>query len=1850
VLELSSLSSRILYNKGLVLLNLKRYKESIDFFDRVIDLKQDNIADAYTSKATALDYLKESEEAEKFYALAAEEYSTKILKLSKDAENLLKSGDYEKALKMVEQILTIESNNTYGLYLKALALFNLKRYKESIPVFEKYIELDPNNVKALSYLGQSYYFYEQYDKAINFLDKVIDIKQKVNDDDAGARYYKGNSLLYLNRLSEAKEELKKALFLYEKIEDREQMMQSLKMLRSIYSNYYDNFDFNKSLSFSHELIKLDKDRIEFKLMLAEDYIKLHNIFKADRLLNEIQDFSKDKDGEKYKKIQKFLNLCSNFIDLNELNDHVGLTAFYKFFTSKEFNDSKIPSDFWNFNAIKYVIEESSLTRGKIDILFAIISYYQYPTTENKKNVEYLITSYLGETTIKQAEKISETTNQYKKLKLIVIFTIIGIVALLSMVSSYYATANYIEYPAIVVPNDIEDWTINPQNETLYYITKSGKFVEYDLRRDRSEYVGFELSTIFGNNQWINQFLYGIVFPKANLPIKEYYIGGQPMKLIYDENKDFIFIIDKKSKNITVIKNGEIGNIILKGRPTDIEFKDEFIYISTKKPNSLSIFKYPTVNLEIKKIKTINLIHNPEFIVNDKDNNMIFLINSNSAILSFMNLSFIENNFEIIQQPNQDRYIKNINLRESNFVPVDASYNDNNSQIMIHNLKNQELIIIDATDPEKLQDNNIKNIKKKIPFENSYFANIEIGNKNDTFISVPNTKTIHIIKTNNITENDIYKIKFDDISIGKVNFNDKNYKLFIHVKSNNTIIPIDFNNSNPGDHINVGQDPFAMIYDDNNSILYVTNRIDNSISMIDTNTNDEINIPVGIWPNDITFDNDANKVFVVNSNFNGQNYNGPSTITIIDKLTNESSHYLTGGYGSNSLGVDKSHRKIYISNFVNNTVSVLDYNGKILHIIPVNIGPVDIAVNPSNNLVYVANYDDDSISIIDTRKYNVIQNLTVGNGPNDIVVQNVSDSKSKIFIVNSLSDTVSRIEIDDLLINNYYHKVTNTISVGKYPISAAYFENSRNKNLYVSNSDNTISVINTESSNIFPKGSIPIQSSTNPDPRQVTPSGIAVNSKNGMLYVSSAEYDMVSLYNGTDFELKHTPYPVQAIQAGKKPYGIKIDQVTGNLYVPNLQSDFINVFSKNESFSTNINVANISYLDIDQYNGKIYVSHKYSNNISVYSFNNTNKKFEETNTTIFIGYTPSCIFVDEYNSRLLVAGNNMLTVYDLHTLNLIKKNIPIGLSANSIAIDESMNKVYLNDPLEDEFLVLEGTTYQPVWPDLPDTWAGESPSSIAVNQKTGDIYISNKNSDSITKLDPTMTSAIAIADDIGKSPTAIAINSQKDRAYVVNEKSHTISIIDTVSNKILRNVPVGKYPNSIDLDIHNDDIYVTSSYTNNIYKFHDDTITKGITSSFNEDGKILSYLNLTKVRFVNTTNDDSTSSILPFKGNEIVSDSKNVYVSSIEGKLISKISFDDNNLTNLEINTYPSSIALDPNKNQLYVLDDYDQRILIINTNKFEISPNFEIPLDSVKNISSPDSIAVDTTLNKIYVTDKDAQSIFVIDIRTNRINEIHLSGSPDSIAVDTKTHKVYGTYDKTASSIFVIQNNTAKNIDFPKYFIPKHIFFTDSNTLIFDSHLKYIILLDNNDIFKFISYIPYEPKFKDPKEISIDAKSKKIYAINNTHYISIDIPEIEKLKNIYLPSLVSPVSIAVDTTLNKIYIVDRIYNYSYYSFYANSISIIDSNTNKIVKKIPFHGSPDSIAVDTTLNKIYVTDNYYNSISIIDSNTNKIEKQFQVGDFPVSIAVDSKTHKVYIVNQGNYITLEPATISIIDLIK
>jgi YVTN family beta-propeller protein len=67
----------------------------------------------------------------------------------------------------------------------------------------------------------------------------------------------------------------------------------------------------------------------------------------------------------------------------------------------------------------------------------------------------------------------------------------------------------------------------------------------------------------------------------------------------------------------------------------------------------------------------------------------------------------------------------------------------------------------------------------------------------------------------------------------------------------------------------------------------------------------------------------------------------------------------------------------------------------------------------------------------------------------------------------------------------------------------------------------------------------------------------------------------------------------------------------------------------------------------------------------------------------------------------------------------------------------------------------------------------------------------------------------------------------------------------------------------------------------------------------------------------------------------------------------------------------------------------------------------------------------------------------------------------------------------------------------------------------------------------------------------------------------------------------------------------------------------------VVKSITFGDGINSMALDESEHKVYVTDIYKNTVSVVADG--KIEKTIPVGRWPAAIAIDQSQHKVYVVN-------------------
>src|SRR5713226_1527238 len=91
---------------------------------------------------------------------------------------------------------------------------------------------------------------------------------------------------------------------------------------------------------------------------------------------------------------------------------------------------------------------------------------------------------------------------------------------------------------------------------------------------------------------------------------------------------------------------------------------------------------------------------------------------------------------------------------------------------------------------------------------------------------------------------------------------------------------------------------------------------------------------------------------------------------------------TVGVGAqpNAVTVNPVTNKIYITNLVGNTVTVIDGASNAATTVTVSSSPDAVAVNPVTNKIYVANFGSSNVTVIDGANNNASKQVTVGTNP------------------------------------------------------------------------------------------------------------------------------------------------------------------------------------------------------------------------------------------------------------------------------------------------------------------------------------------------------------------------------------------------------------------------------------------------------------------------------------------------------------------------------------------------------------------------------------------------------------------------------------------------------------------------------------------------------------------------------------------------------------------------------------------------------------------------------------------------------------------------------------------------------
>jgi YVTN family beta-propeller protein len=387
-------------------------------------------------------------------------------------------------------------------------------------------------------------------------------------------------------------------------------------------------------------------------------------------------------------------------------------------------------------------------------------------------------------------------------------------------------------------------------------------------------------------------------------------------------------------------------------------------------------------------------------------------------------------------------------------------------------------------------------------------------------------------------------------------------------------------------ITVGHGPFWIALDQATHTAYTANNTDATVSVINTATcnarqssgcgQTTPTVPVGTNPWALTVDQALHTVFVINnyddtlsainsSACNAQDTSGCGARPPASQV----------GEGPQAVLTDPATGTVYVANFVDNTLSVVNPAScnasntagcrDEAPTAAVGANPAGIAVDQAADSIYVANSGGNTVSVINAATCNAASragcaqpaaSISVGSGPDGVAVD---DTTGTTYVANSGGNTVS--VINARTCNAIQHSGCGqsppTITVGGGPSVLAVDQVTGT--VYVANAGsngqgNTVSVINARTCNAIQHsgcGQSPPTITVGPDPL-----GIAVNQVTDTVYVTSLGQftgNTVSVINGATCNAAQQSGCGQTpatVTVGPAPWGIAIDQATNTIYVAN----------------------------------------------------------------------------------------------------------------------------------------------------------------------------------------------------------------------------------------------------------------------------------------------------------------------------------------------------------------------------------------------------------------------------------------------------------------------------------------------------------------------------------------------------------------------------------------------------------------------------------------------------------------------------------------------------------------------------
>jgi YVTN family beta-propeller protein len=347
-------------------------------------------------------------------------------------------------------------------------------------------------------------------------------------------------------------------------------------------------------------------------------------------------------------------------------------------------------------------------------------------------------------------------------------------------------------------------------------------------------------------------------------------------------------------------------------------------------------------------------------------------------------------------------------------------------------------------------------------------------------------------------------------------------------------------------------------------------------------------------------------------------------------------------------------------------------------------------------------------------------------------------------------------------------------------------------------------------------------------------------------------------------------------------------------------------------------------------------------------------------------------------------------------------------------------------------------------------------------------------------------------NVGQSPTAIAVNSDTNIVYVTNSRDDTVSVID-INNMKVSPIIVGHNPLAIAIDESTNTVYVVNSG--------------------------------------------------PFG-----------HRSSLQFGSLSVINGKNNmKLKDIPVGKYPSSIAVNSDRNLVYVVNSGSNTVSVINGTSNTKIKDIDVG-------TNPQHITVNEATNKVYVSNEYSNTVSVINGTSNtKIKDIDVGDHPHVIAIDHLTNTTY-----VVNAGYDVQHGSSTNA----HFSTVSVINGTSNTKIKD--------IDVGD---------------RASHIAVDEATNTVYVVNSGYGVDGSISIINgtsntKIKDIDVFGIPGDIVIGIS---GRIYVTNAFpVILSHGNWLSGMVSVINSTTNNEIKPpILVEGHPIDLAINPDTDIVYV---------------------------------------------------------------